>query len=139
MKGKNLVRGVPSCYALGSASQLTCSVTSNVRAKRWFHHTKIAQQPPHASQPAEQLHLGETGGFPVKPRDFEKPSDKRIDAYAELVNKDLPSNVGLKEILQAVWRNEQITAVCPDLIIRLTSLRGEVRFGLRLHETENLC
>jgi len=42
--------------------------------------------------------LGETGVFPVKPRDFEKPSDKRIDAYAELVHKDLPSNVGLKEI-----------------------------------------
>ena len=124
MKGKNLVRGGP--FAVGSASQLlTCSVTS----KRWFHHSTIAQQL-HASQP-EQLHnLGETGGFPVKPRDFEKPSDKRIDAYAELVNKDLPSNVGLKEILQAVWRNEQITAVCPDLIIRLTSLRGEVRLGI---------
>jgi len=68
----------------------------------------------------------EQEGFPVKPRDFEKPSDKRIEAYAQLVNKDLPENAGLKEILQAVWKNEAITSVCPDLIIRLTSLRGEV-------------
>jgi len=43
-----------------------------------------------------------------------------------LVQKDLPSNAGLPEILKAVWSNEIITSQCPNLVIRLTSLRGEV-------------
>jgi len=47
--------------------------------------------------------------------------------FAELVDSgNLPKEASLKDILKAVWANEVITSQCPDLIIRLTSLRGEV-------------
>jgi hypothetical protein len=36
--------------------------------------------------------------------------------------------VELKDVLSAVWQCQEITDVCPDLVIRLTSLRGEVCF-----------
>jgi len=49
-----------------------------------------------------------------------------IRKLAEVVKQDLSPNVSLKEILKAVWKNPVVTAVCPDLVIRLTSLRGEV-------------
>lgn len=57
------------------------------------------------------------------------PTD-RIQYFAELVDdgKSLPKDASLKEILKAVWANETVTSQFPDLIIRLTSLRGEVRF-----------
>lgn len=54
------------------------------------------------------------------------PQDGRIKSLADLVNNSLPKDASLKDILGAVWRNPTITAVCPDLVIRLTSLRGEV-------------
>lgn len=58
------------------------------------------------------------------------PPTDRIQYFAELVDdgKSLPKEASLKEILKAVWANETVTSQFPDLIIRLTSLRGEVRF-----------
>jgi len=55
------------------------------------------------------------------------PPKDRIQNFAELVESgNLPKDASLKDILKAVWSNEVITSQCPDLIIRLTSLRGEV-------------
>jgi len=56
-------------------------------------------------------------------------STARSDNYAkfsELVRTELPKNPALQDVTQAVWKNETVTAVCPALVIRLASLRGEV-------------
>ena len=45
---------------------------------------------------------------------------------SENTNVDLPKDAKLETILKAVWNNPKVTAVCPDLVIRLTSLRGQV-------------
>jgi histidinol-phosphate/aromatic aminotransferase/cobyric acid decarboxylase-like protein len=50
----------------------------------------------------------------------------QIQQFANLVKKDLPSKPDLSAILKSVWACNEITRVCPDLIIRLTTLRGEV-------------
>ena len=63
-------------------------------------------------------------------RYFSSSSKDRITHFAELVNKDLPKESGISEILNAVWNNPVVTSQCPDLVIRLTSLRGEVNFLL---------
>ena len=58
-----------------------------------------------------------------------EPSSKRIDPidrFAHLVKNNLSTNAQLPEVLNAVWTNEVVTSQCPDLIIRLTSLRGQV-------------
>ncbi len=61
-----------------------------------------------------------------------KKSGDRIGSLADLVHQDLikgfPSgkSFSLPDVLTAVWKNQTVTAQCPDLIIRLTSLRGEV-------------
>jgi hypothetical protein len=54
----------------------------------------------------------------------------RIGELAKIVEKDLPPKASLQQILQAVWTNETVTNQCPNLVIRLTSLRGEVRMEL---------
>lgn len=48
--------------------------------------------------------------------------------YAKKVLSELNNHnkTELNDVLFAVWQNKEITAVCPDLLIRLTSLRGEV-------------
>jgi hypothetical protein len=56
-------------------------------------------------------------------------STKKNDQYqnfADLVSKDLPANASMSDVLNAVWANETIRSQCPDLVIRLTSLRGQV-------------
>jgi hypothetical protein len=50
----------------------------------------------------------------------------RITYFADLVAANLGPKPALNEILQGVWKNEVITSQCPDLVIRLTSLRGQV-------------
>jgi hypothetical protein len=64
--------------------------------------------------------------FSTQSNPSEGPSQRGISYYASLVEKDLPQNADLKDILSAVWSNPVITNVCPGLVIRLTSLRGEV-------------
>jgi hypothetical protein len=56
--------------------------------------------------------------------------------FAQNVLLTLPARednatVELKDVLSAVWQCQEITDVCPDLVIRLTSLRGEVRLVTR--------
>jgi hypothetical protein len=47
--------------------------------------------------------------------------------FADLVKKDITAKKPvLADVLTAVWKNPEVTAVCPDLVIRLTSLRGQV-------------
>lgn len=48
--------------------------------------------------------------------------------YAKNVLSELNihNKTELNDVLFAVWQSKEITAVCPDLVIRLTSLRGEV-------------
>eukprot|EP01125_Pyxidicula_operculata_P017099 TRINITY_DN5952_c0_g2_i1.p1 TRINITY_DN5952_c0_g2~~TRINITY_DN5952_c0_g2_i1.p1 ORF type:complete len:488 (-),score=68.44 TRINITY_DN5952_c0_g2_i1:98-1561(-) len=56
-------------------------------------------------------------------------SSTRRDIYKPFVEDvvgGLKGNKALSDVLTAVWENERVTAVCPNLIIRLTSLRGEV-------------
>ena len=55
------------------------------------------------------------------------PKLDRITQFAKLVDQNLPKNPSLKDILKGVWANEVITSQCPDLVIRLTSLRGQVQ------------
>lgn len=45
---------------------------------------------------------------------------------ADLVDKELPKEASLGDVLNAVWANEVVTSQCPNLVIRLTTLRGEV-------------
>ncbi len=45
-----------------------------------------------------------------------------------MVESTLPQKPVMKDILKAVWENETITSQCPDLVIRLTSLRGQVLY-----------
>jgi hypothetical protein len=42
------------------------------------------------------------------------------------LHNDENGKIELKDVLCAVWGSQEITDVCPDLVIRLTSLRGEV-------------
>jgi hypothetical protein len=42
------------------------------------------------------------------------------------VMKNLKKNPTLSEVLTTVWEDEKVTSVCPNLVIRLTTLRGEV-------------
>lgn len=53
----------------------------------------------------------------------------QITRLANFVEETLPpptTKPKLDEILAAVWANERVTSVCPDLVIRLTSLRGQI-------------
>jgi len=50
----------------------------------------------------------------------------RIGHFADLVAANLGPSPSLKDILKGVWANEVITSQCPNLVIRLTSLRGQV-------------
>lgn len=59
-----------------------------------------------------------------------KQSTGTYQNFAQNVLMTLPqkedSTVELKDVLSAVWQCQEITDVCPDLVIRLTSLRGEI-------------
>jgi hypothetical protein len=67
---------------------------------------------------------------------FKFQKNSQVKTFADQIQKgfnfffsnflELPSNPKLPDILKAVWANPKVTAVCPDLIIRLTSLRGQV-------------
>lgn len=59
------------------------------------------------------------------------PKQDRISYFASLVEANLPKNPQLQDILKGVWANEVITSQCPDLVIRLTSLRGQVSLFLQ--------
>lgn len=50
-----------------------------------------------------------------------------VDEFAKMIEEQVPGkNVPLPSVLEAVYNNEKITAVCPDLAIRLASLRATV-------------
>ena len=40
--------------------------------------------------------------------------------------KDLPASPKLGDVIRTVWSNPVVTSQCPDLVIRLTTLRGSV-------------
>lgn len=55
-----------------------------------------------------------------------KHQDQQINEFAKMIQKDLSKSSTLSEVLEKVWANEKVTQVCPNLTIRLTSLRGQV-------------
>lgn len=55
-----------------------------------------------------------------------KYQDQQINEFAKMIQKDLNKSSTLSEVLEKVWANEKVTQVCPNLTIRLTSLRGQV-------------
>eukprot|EP01119_Soliformovum_irregulare_P015344 TRINITY_DN4308_c0_g1_i1.p1 TRINITY_DN4308_c0_g1~~TRINITY_DN4308_c0_g1_i1.p1 ORF type:complete len:493 (+),score=113.78 TRINITY_DN4308_c0_g1_i1:27-1505(+) len=71
------------------------------------------------------VHSSHKSRLPVRSFSDEPPKD-RIQSFAEMVDREVPKNASLSEILNGVWKNEVITSQCPDLVIRLTALRGEV-------------
>jgi len=56
----------------------------------------------------------------------EQSSPAKIVSFAERIRSQLKGTPDLKTILKAVWEDSEITSQCPKLIIRLTSLRGQV-------------
>lgn len=53
-------------------------------------------------------------------------ANSRVESLAKLVAKDLKPSARLGEVIKAVWSNDVVTSQCPDLVIRLTTLRGSV-------------
>jgi hypothetical protein len=53
-------------------------------------------------------------------------ANARVEGLAHLVAKDLKPTAKLSDVIKSVWSNEVVTSQCPDLVIRLTTLRGSV-------------
>lgn len=67
--------------------------------------------------------------LPIRSKSTVTPPQTSVyHPYAKTVISGLnvEGKTELKDVLSAVWNNREITAVCPDLVIRLTSLRGEI-------------